>query len=136
LMLILLHVGFGIQRIPAAQNETGVRGFGGYPGNLRLKGLYNWQVEDWRARLDGCRRVAVLIDDPFVVRLAETITFDLGLPTEFVTDRRAEYTNGPTIPAQISTRTADCSLIDHTTTHGEGRVLDLSRPTATISSFR
>lgn len=133
LILILLHIGFGVQRLPAAQSETGVRGFGGYPGNIRLKGLYNWELTDWRARLEGCRRIAILIDDPFLVRLAETITFDLGLPTEFLADRRVDYASGATIPAQVSTRTADCSLTDHATISAEGHIINLSRPVSAQS---
>lgn len=99
------------------------------------KELYSWELSDWRARLEGFLRIAILIDDPFMARLAETVTFDLRQPTEFLSVRRVDYTSGAMIPAQVSTPTADCYLIDHATTEGEARVINLSRLTSAKSAL-
>jgi hypothetical protein len=112
-IFVALHLGFGIQRIAAATNETGMRAGTGYPSVPHLKALYDWTVPSWRSDLAGCTHVAVDVKDAHLERLVETVLNDLNVAADFKTDRKADYYGGPDVPAKTHPGIADCGISDH-----------------------
>lgn len=112
-ILLMLHIGFGFQRVIAAADETGIRAAtGGYPHHDYLKAQYDWTVPRWRSELIGCRHVAVDITDQHLERLVETVLNDLSTPSDFRTERDSNYGFGTIIPATTNLNATDCSISD------------------------
>jgi hypothetical protein len=112
--LVALHLGFGIQRIAAAANETGMRAArSGYPSVPHLKALYDWNVPIWRSSLAGCTHVAVDVKDPHLERVVETVLNDINVLADHKTDRKTNYYDGPDVPAKTHAGIADCGISDH-----------------------
>lgn len=112
-VVVALHLGFGAQRIAAAANENGMRAMAGYPNVPHLKALYDWNVPQWRLGLAGCTHVAVDVKDPHLGRVVETVLTDLKILANLKTDRKANYYDGPDVPATSRPDTSDCVISDH-----------------------
>jgi hypothetical protein len=125
-IVVALHLGFGIQRIAAAANENGMRAVrAGYPSVPHLKALYDWNVPQWRIGLAGCSHVAVDVKDPHLDRVVETVLNDLKILAHLKTDRKANYYDGPDVPATSRPDISDCVISDHPI-RSEQRELHLS----------
>lgn len=114
-IFVALHLGFGIQRIAAATNETGMRAArAGYPSVPHLKALYDWNVPRWRTdHLARCTHVAVDIKDAHLERLVETVLNDLNIIADIKTDRKTDYYSGLDVPATSRPHPSDCVISDH-----------------------
>jgi hypothetical protein len=99
-IFLALHLGFGVQRLIAATDETGIRSvYGGYP-----------QYPFWRSGLLGCEHVAIDMKDPHVERAAETVLNDLGISYDFSTDRKSNFAFGDIVPATVRPNVSDCTI--------------------------
>lgn len=127
-LLLMLHIGFGFQRVIAATNETGIRAVrGGYPQYpAYLKAQYDWTVPRWRVDLAGCRHVAVDVVDPHLERAVETVLNDLRIPTDFRTERKSDFALGTVVPATLRPSAADCTVSDQWKPAAQTKLIYLS----------
>jgi hypothetical protein len=126
-ILLMLHIGFGFQRVISATDEAGVRATGGYPHYpVYLKAQYDWTVPRWRGDLAGCRHVAVDITDPHVERAVETVLNDLSIPSDFTTDRKLNFAMGAVVPATIRSTVSDCTISDQWKSMAHTKLIYLS----------
>jgi hypothetical protein len=126
-LLVLLHLGFGVERIFAAADPSAVRGSAGYPALRFLKDQYDWNLTNWRADLAGCKNVAVDIEDPHLERLAETFLSDLHLRSAIRTNRKSNYDRGETVPASEPLGSPDCELADNLSRPPVGKLIYLAK---------
>lgn len=125
-VLVSLQLGFGIERISAAADRSGVRANGPYPHDQRLKEQYDWNLTKWRNELKGCQRVAVDIEDAHLERFVETFLSDLRMHWIVRTDRRTNYYAGSVIPAESDSGKFDCDLADNLARPPIGRLIYLA----------
>jgi hypothetical protein len=115
LLLVLVHLGFGLYRPVAARHPDGILYSPPYPSAMQpgLKRRVSWDLEGWQERLSACRSVSINVQNAVVYAYAEMLLSETGI--SWVSARPVvSYTEGRTLAPGDGegSSPADCQILD------------------------
>jgi hypothetical protein len=137
--LLVLHAGFGVERVFAAANPDGILRQAPYMGsdidNVSAKQNIDWDFPGIADQLRLCRHLALDLKDQHLDRYAQVYVTDLGIHWNSRRPLNSYYGRGDNLGQHPDPVDADCLLTDNAERWGNRRVFWRGRSPAGLVGY-